>query len=315
MSMNNSVKPNKNVNETKIAILIYSRLGNTIRDIKWNWSFFRNPIISMIRLSLFRGPWTIETKDGEKVIIHGKDELFRERFKFLHKESYEPNYVIKRGASNKIILKIPLTDNGDIYRAFVNEDYSWLAVKDQIVVDVGAGVGDTALLFAMWGAKKVYAFEPFPSRFELAIRNIVANNFQDSIELHNVGIGVRSKVLVDTTFIPSNSSSVSNHISTNNGHKLEILDISGIVKLANSSNIILKMDCEGCEYSALLDASCDELQNFCQIQLEYHYGYKNIQKKLEYCGFLVSHTRPNLMKDRDLGSTYLCYGYLKAVRK
>lgn len=306
---------NKNVDESKIAILIYTRVGNTLRDFKGNLSFFKHPIISMIRLSLFREPWTIKTKDGQKVTIHSKDDLFRERFKFLHKESYESNYVIKRGGNNEIILRIPMTDNGDIYRAFVNEDYSWLPVKDQTVVDVGAGVGDTALLFAMWGAKRVYAFEPFPSRFELAMRNVVANNFQGSIELHNSGIGIRSQVLVDANFIPTNSSSVSNHVSTNNGLKMEILDMSSIVKVANSSNMILKMDCEGCEYSALLEASCDVLRNFSHIQLEYHYGYKDIQKKLENCGFSVSHTKPKLMKDRDLGSTYLYYGYLTAIRK
>ena len=314
--MKNNVKlHHKNVDEAKMAMLIYFSVVNIFEDMKWNWSYFRHPIISMLRLLLFRGPWTIETKDKKKVVIHSKDELFRVRFKFLHKESYESNYVVKRGTNNEIVLRIPLTDNGDIYRAFVNEDYSWLAVKNQIVVDVGAGVGDTALLFAFWGAKKVYAFEPFPSRFELARRNVVANKFQNLIELHNTGIGIRSKVSIDDTFIPSNSSSVSNHITTSNGRTLEILDISSIVKLANSRDIIMKMDCEGCEYSAILEASCDELKNFSQIQLEYHYGYKNIEKKLKDCGFSVSHTKPKLMKDRDIGVTYLCYGYLYAIRK
>ncbi len=196
----------------------------------------------------------------------------------------------------------------------MNEDYSWLPVKDRIVIDIGAGVGDTALLFAIRGAKKVYAFEPFPSRFEIAKRNIIQNGFQELIDLHNSGIGLRSQVLVDPSYSPSNSSSVSNHISKSNGYKLEILDLVSIVEMANSNNLIMKMDCEGCEYSALLEASSEILQKFSHIQLEYHYGYKNIQQKLEDCGFLVNHTKPKLMRDRDLGSSYLCYGYLTAVK-
>jgi FkbM family methyltransferase len=305
----------KNFVGSKILILIYSRVGNFIRDVKDNISFCKHPIISMIKFSLFRSPWRIKTKDGKEVIINSKDVLFRERFKFLHSDSYESHYVIKKDKKNEVILRIPLSDNGDIYRAFVNEDYSWLPVKDQIVIDVGAGVGDTALLFALWGAKKVYAYEPFPSRFESAVKNIVLNNYQDVIELHNSGIGIRSQVLVDSDFNPTNSSSLSNHISKENGFKLDILDLNTIVKFANSNNIIMKMDCEGCEYSALLDVSCDILKNFSHIQLEYHYGYKDIEKKLKNCGFLVSHTKPKLMKDRDIGSTTIIYGYLFAKRK
>jgi FkbM family methyltransferase len=42
------------------------------------------------------------------------------------------------------------------------------------VIDVGAGVGDTAILFALRGAKKVIALEPFPSLYEEALINISA---------------------------------------------------------------------------------------------------------------------------------------------
>lgn len=50
------------------------------------------------------------------------------------------------------------------------------------------------------------------------------------------------------------------------------------------------MDCEGCEYESILKCPDKILQRFQQIFLEYHYGYKNLQKKLERCGFRVEIT-------------------------
>ena len=304
-----------NIDEKRVSVIISTYIQNTIRDIKANISFLKYPIVSMIKLAILKSSIEVVRKDGKRIKIQDKDEFFRQRFKFLNEKSYESNYVVKRGSNNDILLRIPLTDNGDIYRAFVNEDYLWLKAKEHIVIDIGAGVGDSALLFALWGAEKVYAFEPFPSRFEEAKANVIANNLQHKIELHNSGVGSPSQLLLDSDYIPSNSSNVSNHTSKASGQRIEILDLKSIVEMVNSRDLILKMDCEGCEYSAIMEASCDVLQNFKQIQVEYHYGYKNIQKKLEECGFLVSHTKPKLMRDRDLGLTDLYLGYLRAVKK
>lgn len=304
-----------NMDEKRWWIITNTYVQNTIRDIRENFSFFKHPIVSMIKFAIVKSPLEVVRKDGKRVKIQDKDELFRQRFKFLNNKSYESNCVVKRGSNNEIILRIQLADDGDIYRAFVNEDYLWLRAKEHVVIDIGAGVGDSALLFALWGAEKVYAFEPFPSRFEKAKENVIANNLQHKIELYNSGVGSPSQIVLDSDYIPSNSSNVSNHTSKVQGQRVEIQDLKSIVEMTNSRNLILKMDCEGCEYSAIMEASCDVLQNFEQIQMEYHYGYKNIQKKLEECGFLVSHTKPKLMKDRDLGLTNLYYGYLRAVKK
>ena len=56
--------------------------------------------------------------------------------------------------------------------------------------------------------------------------------------------------------------------------------------------IALKMDCEGCEYEVLLAATDVVLRRFSHIQIEYHYGYKNLKDRLEKSGFKVSVTRP-----------------------
>ncbi|HIH59777.1 MAG TPA: hypothetical protein HA289_01150 [Ferroplasma sp.] len=84
----------ENVDEKKMWIIVSSRVGDILRDIRSNFSFLKHPILSMIKLSVLKNPWKLKTKDGNNIIIDNRDELFRERFKYLHKESYEANYVI-----------------------------------------------------------------------------------------------------------------------------------------------------------------------------------------------------------------------------
>jgi hypothetical protein len=52
------------------------------------------------------------------------------------------------------------------------------------------------------------------------------------------------------------------------------------------------MDCEGCEYESILYANEATLQKFSYMQIEYHYGYKDLKNKLEKSGFNVSVTVP-----------------------
>jgi FkbM family methyltransferase len=244
--------------------------------------------------------------------IKSKDDLFRQRFKFLHSDSYTHDSVIKKGSNLKVV-KFPLSDNGDIYRAFVLEDYSWLPVNDRIVVDIGAGIGDSSIYFALRGAKHVYGFEPFPQTFQMGLNNIASNGYSDVITVFNKGVGIGSKVNLDQNFKPTNSSAISNHLSKT-GVTVDLITLHEILKTINSDNVILKMDCEGCEYDSILTEDCNTLRKFSYIQMEYHKGYKNIKEKLETCGFTVTYEKPVRMKSRDNGG-YLYLGYLRAQRQ
>jgi len=48
---------------------------------------------------------------------------------------------------------------------------------------------------------------------------------------------------------------------------------------------VLKMDCEGCEYEAVLNADPGDFAVFSQVIIEYHNGYREIKKHLEAAGF------------------------------
>jgi FkbM family methyltransferase len=81
--------------------------------------------------------------------------------------------------------------------AYVNVD-----VNNKTVLDIGAGVGDTAILFSLRGAKRVIALEPYPSLFMIALTNIRINRLEDKVLLLNAGIGSSDKeVCADTNDI------------------------------------------------------------------------------------------------------------------
>jgi len=302
----------KNIYENRVITIIYSFFKFKKRGIKENFMFFERPFQSIVKMLLSSPPWVFRLRDMRTIKIKSKDDLFRERFKFLHNDSYTHDSVVKKGSNLKIV-KFPLSDNGDIYRAFVLEDYSWLPVEGRVVVDVGSGVGDSSIYFALKGAKHVYGFEPFPSTFQNGLKNVGSNGYSDVVTLFNKGVGTGSSVKLDPNFKPTNSSNITNHLSKN-GVTVDLITLKEILNIINSDNAILKMDCEGCEYDSILMEDCSTIRKFSHIQMEYHKGYKNIKEKLEACGFIVTYEKPVRMKSRD-DRSYLYLGYLRAERK
>jgi len=170
---------------------------------------------------------------------------------------------------------------------FLGGVYDDLDVSGKTVVDVGAGVGDTAMLFALRGARRIIALEPYPSLYREALINIRANGLEDRVVLLNAGLGpFDGEVCAGLNnangymvFKQSSECSV----------KVRMYTFSSLIKEFNiEDGSILKMDCEGCEYEAILRASPEDLRVFSQIIIEYHNGYKELGDALEKAGFETS---------------------------
>ena len=72
--------------------------------------------------------------------------------------------------------------DGDIRGVFYFEEYKILKPENEIVIDIGASIGDSAIYFALNRAKHVIALEPYLSTFNLAVQNIKVNNlYQNTI--------------------------------------------------------------------------------------------------------------------------------------
>ena len=102
--------------------------------------------------------------------------------------------------------------------------------------------------------------------------------------------------------------------------KVPLLTLEDILKESNlepNGSIVMKIDCEGCEYEIILSANEKVLQKFSYIMIEYHYGYKNLKEKLKKSGFKVSITRPKIYswsRDKSHQKNYYVEGYILAKR-
>lgn len=204
------------------------------------------------------------------------------------------------------------TTLGDIYEQFAVGQYAPLKVSGKTVVDIGASIGDTAIYFALNGAKHVYAFEPFPFSYTMAKNNTKANNLSGRITMINEGCGGKGGTMaISARYRNIPGSSLRSHGS---GRRIKIVTLPEIVRRYGLSGAILKSDCEGCEYGLILNADVGTLRKFDQIMMEYHYGYRRLAKKLRQAGFKVTHTRPRYFVSRPDNNT-MYVGDLYARRK
>jgi len=198
---------------------------------------------------------------------------------------------------------------GDIIETFWGRYYDQLNVCDRDVVDIGANIGSTAIYFVLRGANRVISVEPFPKNYQIAKRNVTSNNLENKI-----------------TLLMKSCSNTPKHINPElSGHGISLLNNNDSSMLVENitlkeillqyglENPVLKMDCEGCEYEAILETPDEVLNKFGQILLEYHLGYKNIKKKLEDCGFHVIVEKPlRFVSPNNKDEFY--FGYLNAIR-
>ena len=93
-----------------------------------------------------------------------------------------------------------------ILEIFSSGEYDSFDVKDKVVIDVGAFVGDSAICFALKGAKRVIAVEPHPGAFAEMLENIKLNKIENITIPVNAGLASKSgKVCLEKSFDKSDT--------------------------------------------------------------------------------------------------------------
>jgi FkbM family methyltransferase len=158
-----------------------------------------------------------------------------------------------------------------ILETFIGRQYDLVDVRGKVVVDVGAFVGDSAIYFALKGAKKVIAIEPHRVAFKEMLENIKLNNLENVIMLINAGLASKhGKICLKNTDIKGTESSY--HGLGNCMNNVNVITLSEIIKIVGEhivNSAILKMDCEGCEYDIILN-DYENVRRFRELILEYH---------------------------------------------
>jgi len=162
-----------------------------------------------------------------------------------------------------------------IIEIFHYGEYEPLDVNGRVVVDVGAYIGDSAIYFALKGAKRVIAIEPHPSAFFEMLDNIRLNNMESVIIPINAGLASKlGKICIEN--IDVSDAGVTYHRPGDCPNTVPAVTLGELISRfsINVDNAALKMDCEGCEYDIILN-DYEHVRLFRELILEYHPKHVN----------------------------------------
>jgi len=251
--------------------------------IFWNFFIYKNYYHTLSQIRKKQFPIRFTFRNNQSIITKNLKEvsLLLSRCKGLtfHEDQisiYNENY------SEKIILN-NWKDTVSVKEIFFEKEYETLEVKNKIVLDIGANVGDSSILFSRLGAKKVIALEPQIDFFNRCKKNIKLNNLEQKIEILNAGLDDKQgHFLID---VEKDSKHFAIETATQ-GIKIPKMTLDEITP--DEKNLVLKLDCESCEYNVILNSTEECLTKFDRILIEFHDGNKNLINKLTSSGFKVS---------------------------
>lgn len=166
-----------------------------------------------------------------------------------------------------------------IKEVIIDRDYEQEGVavnkENKVIVDIGAGIGDFVITLAkQYPEINLYAYEPDTAYFFALQNNITRNNIRNVTPL-----------------------------------KIAVNSLGEIFTHTNAAVDVLKIDCEGCEFSILSSEGAEYLKKVKNITMEYHLQYGKLEKLtgiLHKSGFITT-----LKPQKDISGI----GYLYAVKR
>jgi FkbM family methyltransferase len=129
--------------------------------------------------------------------------------------------------------------------------YGCADVDNGIVIDIGAYIGDTALYFIHRGAMRVYVFEPVEKFYRYLLRNIARNSLEDRVITFNYGAWFKNSTIMASMEDACTGSKMDYSRPCVELKVRSLKDIFEMVYEREGVIDLVKMDCEGCEYSLL----------------------------------------------------------------
>lgn len=210
-----------------------------------------------------------------------------------------------------------LMDVWIIKETCLDRDYesNSVQIKDGwTVVDIGAGIGEFAILVAKEHASsQIYAFEPFPESFVLLEENM-SLNMVNNIRAFQTAVGSKSgqMMLAATGEAVQHTTTHSTVLgSATSEVRVEGLSLDDLFQVNGIAHCdFLKIDCEGCEFEILFNASQRTLKKIDHICLEYHDAFTEFSHV-----DLASYLRQNKFQVKVMPNPVHSYlGFLYAYR-
>lgn len=153
-------------------------------------------------------------------------------------------------------------------------------VSGKDVVDIGVGIGDSAIYFFMKGARSVVGVEPLPNVHDVSMVNLVNNiDIVGKVGIVNgaVAYGVKEVGVPEVPVLGSAGVRVGKKVKK----AVKRVHAYTVKELAEGVNRdVIKIDCEGCEWDIFRHES-DVVGEFDVVMVEFHgKGRKEIAKFL-----------------------------------
>lgn len=158
------------------------------------------------------------------------------------------------------------------------------------VIDIGGHIGSFSFFMLQHrGCKRSIVLEPDPGNFKLLQNNLkefIDNNQATAI---NAGIGKPDHKLKLFQHVPDNTGGIA-YVPSSEG-QIDTVTLDSLIDMLDDSPILLKLDCEGCEYEAI--RSCTKLHRINAIVGEFHVRLnqteQTLRKILTSQGFLFNY--------------------------
>lgn len=276
------------------ALRMYARSRKLFREELQNPAgAWRLPLSSEVR---FRA------RSGREVIVPGRYWTMLPTVCRLLKDGAVPAWegaMLKVSYGGLVLFAPPLDKSigWTLREIFVDDAYriAGADLRGQVVLDVGAYIGDSTLAFAARGAR-VHAFEPVPLLQAFLEKNVTANRFEDRVTLHRVGLSDREEVVTVSVNLAGLAGATVQPVearprarATLRVQELKMVDaLAYLGERGIRSADIIKLDCEGCEYRLLRDGALLEALRPRRVMMEYHRGGEPLHQTLVRHGYRVT---------------------------
>ena len=271
-------------------------------QIKLLFKYVKNPINSfLVFMGLKNSTKVILCNNlGEFIFVKNDKHLLGSILGIIDQVNLEDNNIKEHFKSyieqvnNEIIeidnIKFVNKEAEILQESFLGNPYDLIEFENRTVIDVGANIGDSTLVFANQNAKEIFAFEPVPPIYNIALENLELNpQLKEKIHIYNKAVSGEAGT-IKIYFEKGSWGGANSFNETDEAYEIEAFTIEQILENYKVKPDVLKMDCEGCEYDIILNS---DLSMFNDIIFEYHQATtkipsENLIKKLEKEGFKVN---------------------------
>lgn len=212
--------------------------------------------------------------------------------------SYPFICATRSGAKIRVANRMDLVTTWIIY---LRHEYT-VKPSDEIILDCGANIGVFALYAASSAPRShIFAIEPFPSTFHELCENIKLNNLERQVTCVSIALS-GSDGSVNMYAAPHVASQVRQVIRPSGADTVSVTALtlaSLFARIGVGEVDLLKMDIEGSEHPALLQAKPSALARVKRLSVEYHQTAPKgtLFDHLTTAGFALD-------RDRVLGENY-----------